>query len=130
MPRNEGKNAACPAVYMAEWGSNPHSSRGKKIQGPQGEARLPLPSWMGACTGVAGGPQPVGWANESGRVPTTSKEESSMDPSPFPSFQSFSFFLFFKDFIDLLMKDTEKGRDTGRERENQAPCRDPRTLGS
>ena len=43
-------------------------------------------------------------------------------------------FFFFKDFIYLFMRDTERQRHRGREK--QAPCRepdvglDPRTLGS
>lgn len=36
VPRSEGKNTACPAVNMADQGSNSHGSRGKKVQGPQG----------------------------------------------------------------------------------------------
>ena len=49
-----------------------------------------------------------------------------------------SFTLFFKDFIYLFLRDTEKGRDreAERQREKQAPCGepdaelDPGTLGS
>ena len=34
-------------------------------------------------------------------------------------------FYFFKDFIYLFMRDIERGRQRHRQREKQAPCREP-----
>ena len=41
-----------------------------------------------------------------------------------PTFCDHLLFIF-KDFIHLFMRDTQRGRDTGREREKQAPRREP-----
>ena len=34
-------------------------------------------------------------------------------------------FIFFKDFIYLIMRDTQKERQRHKQREKQTPCRDP-----
>ena len=46
--------------------------------------------------------------------------------TPFYTFYAFtSYRFFFKDFIYLFMRDTERERQRHRQREKQVPCREP-----